>query len=75
MEDVYVGEQTVIAGIHCDLEIENGMSHCYLNQGAYSGTLEFLKAYGYLEDLNGNGLLITAEVQQKIADWAQLKGY
>jgi len=73
MEDI--SEKTEIAGIECVLEVEDGVSHCYLNRGRYSGSLEFLKAYGYLEDLNGSGLLITAEVQQKIADWAQLKGY
>ena len=75
MEDVYVGEQTVIAGIHCDLEIENGMSHCYLNQGAYSGTLEFLKAYGYLEDCNGQPFVVTPRIQNLIEEWAENNGY
>jgi hypothetical protein len=67
--------RTQIAGIECDLEVEDGVSHCYLNRGRYSGSLEFLKAYGYLEDFNGNGLQVSAEVQKKIEDWALRNGY
>lgn len=75
MNSTYTFEETEIDGIECQLEIDNDMSHCYLNKRQFSGTLEFLKAFGVLEDAQGHQLAIKSRTQREIAQWADSLGY
>ena len=71
----YTAQQTQIGGIDCLLEIEDDVSHCYLEHGTYSGTLEFLRAYGVLENPQGQQLAVSKSVLSEIQTWALDNGY
>jgi hypothetical protein len=71
-----IEEKTVIEGFECELDFSEEWSDCYVVKGSYSGTLQFLMSYGFIESTKGmNQLEVPLRVINKIEKWALANGY
>jgi hypothetical protein len=51
------------------------VSSCWINKGDQSGSLEFLLAYGGLEDSDGQAFPVSEHTIDTIDSWAIANGY
>jgi hypothetical protein len=70
-----VQDKTVIEGFECELDFSEEWSDCYVVKGSYSGTLQFLMSYGFLESKGGSQLDVPLSIINKIEKWAEKNGY
>jgi hypothetical protein len=67
--------KTVIDGFDCELDFSEEWSDCYVVKDNYSGTLEFLLSYGFLENNHSNQKNVSLTTINKIEKWALTNGY
>jgi len=68
--------KTVIDGFECELDFSEEWSDCYVVKGSYSGTLQFLLSYGFMEATRGMGQInVPVNTIEKIEKWALANGY
>lgn len=66
----------VICGFECELDFSEEWSDCIVVKGDYSGSLQFLESYGYLENFKDERQIEVSElVISKIRSWAEANGY
>jgi len=66
----------VIEGYECELDFSEEWSDCIVVKGDYSGSLQFLESYGYLENYkNEMQIKVPERVINKIESWALANGY
>ena len=66
----------VIEGYECELDFSEEWSDCYVSKGSYSGSLQFLESYGYLEHCRDERQIeVPLRVINKIEKWANENGY
>lgn len=72
---------TTIRGVKCELELNMDdagkivETHCYLNKGRMSASLELLQELGGFEDDNGNVVALPPDHIAQIQAWADKNGY
>jgi len=68
--------KTLIDGFEVELDFSEEWSDCYVVKGPYSGTLQWLLSYGFLEATKGTGQLeVSLSTINKIEKWAENNGY
>jgi len=68
--------KTVIEGYECELDFSEEWSDCIVVKGDYSGSLQFLTSYGYLENYkNEQQKEVSLQIINKIEKWALANGY
>jgi len=66
----------VIDGYECELDFSEEWSDCIVSKGDYSGSLQFLDSYGYLENYKDERqIIVPVRVINKIESWAVANGY